>query len=260
MSEVAARKKLTLTFDNGPDPTCKPYVLDLLKERGIRSTFFVCAQGNALHAAMPAAMPEGRALLARIREEGHWVGNHTLTHTVELGTTIDEAVIAREIGLNQWLLSEYNDQQLFRPYMAGGLLGPGTFSNQAIDYLATNNYTVVLFNSCPRDWERPDTWPEFAMADIERHDWTVMIVHDVSAFRGMQQLERFLDDTLDEGVEFVQDFADDCVPIRNGQIIGSFDGLVCGDEPADKRPLSLAALPYIHDLPSIGLPRPTVNE
>jgi peptidoglycan-N-acetylglucosamine deacetylase len=187
------------------------------------------------------------------------VGNHTLTHTVELGTTIDESVIAREIGLNQSLLREYNDQQLFRPYMAGGLLGPGTFSNQAIRYLSDNDYTVVLFNSCPRDWERPDTWPEFAMDDIERHDWTVMIVHDVSAFRGMQQLERFLDDSLTAGVEFVQEFADDCAPIRRGQIAGSFDGLVCGDQPANARPLSLAAVPYIHDLPSIGLPRPSAN-
>lgn len=259
MTETAARKKLTLTFDNGPDPTCTPHVLDLLKERGIKSTFFVCAQGNALHAAMPAAMPEGRALLTRIREEGHWVGNHTLTHTVELGTTIDNSEIAREIGLNQALLREYNDQRLFRPYMAGGLLGPGTFSNQAIEYLSNNDYTLVLFNSCPRDWERPETWPDFAKADIEQHDWTVMIVHDVSALRGMPQLERFLDDTLAAGVEFVQDFAGDCVPIRAGQIVGSFDGLVCGEEPADKRPLSNAAVPYIHDLPSIGLPRPNAD-
>ena len=255
----AAAKKLTLTFDNGPDPTCTPHVLDLLKERDIRSTFFVCAQGNALHAAMPAAMPEGRALLDRIRKEGHWVGNHTLTHTVELGTTVDEALIAREIGLNQSLLREYNDQRLFRPYMAGGLLGPGTFSNQAIEYLSNNEFTVVLFNSCPRDWERPDTWPEFAMADIQQHDWTVMIVHDVSAFRGMNQLERFLDDALSAGVEFVQEFADDCVPIRHGQIVRSFDGLVCGSEQAEPRPLSTAALPHIHHLPTIGLPGPSTN-
>ncbi len=29
-------RKLTLTFDNGPDPDCTPEVLDLLKKRGIR--------------------------------------------------------------------------------------------------------------------------------------------------------------------------------------------------------------------------------
>ena len=41
-------KKLTLTFDNGPDPECTPEVLDLLAERGVRATFFVCGQGNRL--------------------------------------------------------------------------------------------------------------------------------------------------------------------------------------------------------------------
>jgi peptidoglycan-N-acetylglucosamine deacetylase len=256
---VSAPKKLTLTFDNGPDPTCTPYVLDVLKERNIRSTFFVCAQGNALHAAMPAAMPEGRALLTRIRDEGHWVGNHTLTHTVELGTTIDDHVLAREIGLNQSLLREYNDQRLFRPYMAGGLLGPGTFSPPALQYLCDNDFTLVLFNSCPRDWEWPETWPDFAMTDIERDDWTVMIVHDVAAFRGMQQLERFLDNALDNGVTFVQDFAPACVPILRGKLTGSLDGLVCGSEPEAPQSLSLAAVPYIHDLPSIGLPRPPLS-
>ncbi len=249
-------KKLTLTFDNGPDPAATPRVLDLLSERGIHTTFFVCAQGNALHAAMPAALPEGRQLLDRIRAEGHWVGNHTLTHTIELGTTLDESIIAREISLNQSLLREYNDRRLFRPYMAGGLLGTGTFSEPAIRHLSENAFTTVLFNSCPRDWERPETWPEVAMADIERQDWTVMIVHDVGAFGGMRHLERFLDACIAAEVAFVQDFADECVPIRDGRVVGSLVGLVCGERPAEPRPLSLAAIPYIHDLASIGLPGP----
>ncbi len=255
--DPSSRKRLTITFDNGPDPACTPYVLDILRERSIRSTFFVCAQGNALHGAMPAALPEGRSLLERIRNEGHQVGNHTLTHTVELGTSNDESVIAREIGLNQTILQPYNDQRLFRPYMAGGILGPGSFSPQAVDYLARNGYEVVLFNSCPRDWEQPETWPDLAKTDVERLDWTVMIVHDVSEFRGMLQLERFLDEMLADGIEFTQEFNPECVPIRNGLTTPNLDGLVCGDKPEAPRPLSLAAIPLIHHLPQIGLCNPS---
>ncbi len=247
-------KRLTITFDNGPDPDCTPYVLDVLREHSILSTFFVCGRGNALHPALPAATPTGRALLDRIREEGHWVGNHTLTHTVELGTTIDPAVVAKEIGANQDLVASYNPHRLFRPYMAGGLIGPGTFSPQAVDYLRANAYTVVLFNSCPRDWENPDNWPEAAFEHIARSDWTLMIVHDVARYRGMRQLDRFLDRAASDGVIFRQDFPDSCVPIRNGRVTGSLDRLVCADTPEEPRPLSIEAIPYINEAPLCPLP------
>jgi peptidoglycan-N-acetylglucosamine deacetylase len=243
-------KRLTLTFDNGPDPTCTPGVLDLRRDRNITATFFVCAQGNELLAAMSAGTAEGRGLLERICDEGHWVGNHTLTHTVELGTTLDPEVIDREIGHNQELLGEFNPMRLFRPYMAGGILGRSTFSPPAIEYLQDNEFTLVLFNSCPRDWENPRGWPEVALADIERQDWTMMIVHDVSPFGGMSELERFLDRVLADGVEIVQEFPDDCVPIRDGRIVGNLDGLICGDEPATPRPMSIAAAATIRPYPA----------
>jgi peptidoglycan-N-acetylglucosamine deacetylase len=242
-------KRLTLTFDNGPDPNCTPAVLDLLRDRGIRSTFFVCAQGNELHAAMSAGTVAGRRLLDRIRHDGHMIGNHTFTHTVELGTTLDPRIIAHEIGDNQSVLAEYNPTRLFRPYMAGGLLGRSTFSPPAITYLVDNGYTTVLFNSCPRDWENPTGWPEIAFADIERHDWTTMIVHDVSAFRSMGQLERFLDRAIADELEFVQSFPDSCVPIREGAIVGRLHELVCGSEPELPKPISTAAIPTIRPYP-----------
>jgi peptidoglycan-N-acetylglucosamine deacetylase len=246
---MPAAKKLTLTFDNGPDPTCTPGVLDVLRDRGIHSTFFVCAQGNEVHAAMSAGTRQGRELLDRIRDEGHWIGNHTLTHTVELGTTTDLAVIEREIGTNHDLLGDFNPMRLFRPYMAGGILGRSTFSPPAIRYLQDNSYTIVLFNSCPRDWENPTGWPEAALADIEQQDWTMVIVHDVTPFGGMSQLERFIDRALANGTEFVQEFPDSCVPMRNGRIVVDLDGLVCGDEPEPPKPLSIAASATIRPFP-----------
>ena len=59
-------------------------MLDILSERGIQATFFVCAQGNRLHPALKASSDDGRRILERARREGHWVGNHSLTHSVEL--------------------------------------------------------------------------------------------------------------------------------------------------------------------------------
>ena len=225
--------KLTLSFDNGPDPECTPFVLDELAKRNIKATFFVCAEGNTVHPAMKASSPESRELLKRIRAEGHWIGNHSLTHTLELGTTDDPEAPAREIGSAQALLGDLAENpRLFRPYMSGGILRESCFSPAAVKYLCDHKYTSVLFNCVPRDWEIPETWPEQAFKEAENLDWMLVIVHDVALTGAMKQLPRFLDRCEAEGVEFVQEFPADCTPIINGEIVGSLDGLVCGDAPA----------------------------
>ncbi len=234
-------KKLTLTFDNGPDPECTPAVLDVLKERGVQATFFVCGQGNRLHPACKANSEEGRSILERAKREGHWIGNHSLTHTVELGTTRDRSVIEREIGRNQEILGDLNDRRLFRPYMGGGIRCKRTYSPEAVQYLCDGKYTTVMFNCIPRDWENPDGWPDVVLEQMESQDWTLLIVHDVGRYGSMVQLARFVDEALGRGVEIVQEFPPDCVPIRDGEIVGSLDGLVCGDEPEPVHPLSAAA-------------------
>jgi peptidoglycan/xylan/chitin deacetylase (PgdA/CDA1 family) len=231
-------KKLTLSFDNGPDPQCTPEVLDILRQHGVKATFFVCGQGNSLHPAFKANTREGRRILMRARNDGHWIGNHSLTHTVELGTTKDLSVIEREIGGNQEILGDLNDQRLFRPYMGGGIFSQRIFSPESIQYLCSNGYTVVMFNCLPRDWENPEGWPEEALKLMAQQDWSLLIVHDVQRYGGMQQLARFLDWIVSEGVEIVQEFPSDCVPIRSGEIVGSLEGMVCGEEPERARRLA----------------------
>ena len=238
-------KRLTLTFDNGPDPDCTPAVLDRLREREVPATFFVCGLGNRLHPAMRAERKEGRRILERAHAEGHWIGNHTLTHTVELGTTRDPEVIEREIGGNDEILGALNEHKLFRPYMGGGILGTRTWSPEAVEYLCERGYTAVLFNCVPRDWEDPAGWPDVALGEMEALDWTVLIVHDVARYGGMEELGRFLDQAIARGVEIVQDFPDDCVPIREGRAMTSFEGQICGDEPEPPHPLAEAAAGHV---------------
>ena len=64
---------LTVTFDNGPEPSVAPRVLDVLARRGVRTTFFVI--GNKL------LTRDARACTERAHAEGHWIGNHTWTTT-----------------------------------------------------------------------------------------------------------------------------------------------------------------------------------
>ena len=58
-------KNLTHSFENGPDPGFTPEVLDILKQRDIGATSFVCGRGNPLHPALTANSDEARDLFAR---------------------------------------------------------------------------------------------------------------------------------------------------------------------------------------------------
>jgi peptidoglycan-N-acetylglucosamine deacetylase len=62
--------EFALTFDDGPNPSYTPQLLDLLARYNIRATFFLIGQYAANH----------RALARRIHEAGHLIGNHTWTH------------------------------------------------------------------------------------------------------------------------------------------------------------------------------------
>ena len=61
---------IALTFDDGPDERWTPKILDILKARQVRATFFIVGE-NAL---------TERGLLERMIREGHEVGSHTYTH------------------------------------------------------------------------------------------------------------------------------------------------------------------------------------
>jgi hypothetical protein len=103
----------------------------------------------------------------------------------------------------------------------------------------------VLFNCVPEDWAKPDEWVEIALAKMESLDWTLLIVHDVARYGGMKHLARFLDEVEARGVEIVQEFPPDCVPIENGELRGSLDGIVCGDSPEPAHPLAKAAAEHV---------------
>jgi cellulose synthase/poly-beta-1,6-N-acetylglucosamine synthase-like glycosyltransferase/peptidoglycan/xylan/chitin deacetylase (PgdA/CDA1 family) len=64
------KKKLVLTFDDGPDPVYTPKILDILKREKVPAAFFLVginAENNI-------------PLVKRIYNEGHEIGNHTFTH------------------------------------------------------------------------------------------------------------------------------------------------------------------------------------
>jgi cellulose synthase/poly-beta-1,6-N-acetylglucosamine synthase-like glycosyltransferase/spore germination protein YaaH/peptidoglycan/xylan/chitin deacetylase (PgdA/CDA1 family) len=62
--------KVVLTFDDGPDPTWTPKILDVLKNKNAPATFFLIG----------IQTDKFSGLAERIYNEGHTIGNHTFTH------------------------------------------------------------------------------------------------------------------------------------------------------------------------------------
>jgi peptidoglycan/xylan/chitin deacetylase (PgdA/CDA1 family) len=212
-------KKLTLSFDNGPVPGVTEFVLDELGRRSLKATFFVI--GRQL------VDPKGRALAERAALDGHWIGNHTMHHETPLGLAAGEVYASTEIGDAQAVVGSLaHERKFFRPYAGGGRLGPHVLSRSAIDYLSANGYTLVTWNSVPRDWAAPfGDWPPRALADIGHLDWTLLVLHDIRPELA-RTLPVFLDAVQGKGVEIVQDFPPDCVPMERGRLVGDVSGLV----------------------------------
>jgi peptidoglycan-N-acetylglucosamine deacetylase len=203
---------VTVTFDNGPEPSVTPLVLDVLARRGVRTTFFVI--GNKLLSR------DARACAERAHAEGHWIGNHTWTHSRPLGESPGAAAADLEIGRTQAEIGVLSHpDRLFRPTGGGGHLDRRLLSPAAAALLEAGGYTCVLWNAIPRDWADPEGWVETALAQLARQPWTLMVLHDLPS-GAMRHLDRFLAEVKERGGRLRQDFPGSCLPITCGRITG----------------------------------------
>jgi peptidoglycan-N-acetylglucosamine deacetylase len=211
-------KRATLTFDNGPDATVTPAVLDILRRRGIRAYFFVLGKNLVDR--------EGRDLVVRAVSEGHLIGNHSFSHAVPLGEDPRPDAVLAEIAATEALLAPLvTGPKRFRPFGGGGVLGPHLLSPVAFDYLVANGYSCVLWSSVPRDWVDPSGWPERALADCLSQSHAVVVLHDIPN-AALSELEGFLDAAEREGIELVTDLPLAVTPIVDGKVVGDLDGIV----------------------------------
>ena len=199
------KTRLTVTFDNGPVVGVTERVLDLLAARRVPAVFFVI--GSRLQA------PGARALVERAVADGHLVGNHTLTHSVPLGQMEadgDVVGVERDIDGTDALLGDLAPDRLFRPYGAGGVIDERLIGPHGRAHLVKRGLTGVTWNSVPGDWYDPDGCVERALAAVDRQDHTVLVLHDVPG-ASLARLDDFLAECAARGVEWRQDFPDDCL-------------------------------------------------
>lgn len=211
---------VTLTFDNGPTPGVTEPVLDLLATHSVKATFF--AIGRNL------ATKEGAALGRRIVAEGHQLGGHTWSHSVQFGVA-DNGVIEEELDRTRSAVDAAGgDGLLFRPYGAGGAIDDRLMNAFGATTLCSLGYTCVLWNVVPGDWRDPTGWVDPALADIDRYPWSVVVLHDV-VDAALPRLDEFFTTIALRTPTWSQDFPDECTPIRNGSATSSFATLRVAD-------------------------------
>ncbi|WP_237717939.1 polysaccharide deacetylase family protein [Dyella japonica] len=104
-SASRAEKALYLTFDDGPHPDHTPALLELLREYGVKATFFLIGREAERY-------PQ---LVERIVEEGHRLGNHSYSHPMFDALTHTEQWV--EVERTDEVLSSFDGRRyhVFRP-------------------------------------------------------------------------------------------------------------------------------------------------
>lgn len=208
-------KPITLSFDNGPHPDFTPLVLDVLARHEIRTTFFVVGQNLVAY----------QDVARRARDEGHWIGNHTWSHSHPFREKGDVAFVTSEIDQTQAAIGTLaHEDKLFRPYGGAGRLD-GALNSIAAEHLQKHGYTCVLWNSVPGDFRDAVCWPQTAMSQISRLDWPLVVLHDVHG-EAMTRLDRFICTLKDEGYIFRQDMPASTIVIKKGQPTVALGGVL----------------------------------
>ena len=213
-------RRITLSFDNGPTPGITEGVLECLDRHRLRATFFVIGQ----KLRVPGAMD----LMRQAHAAGHWIGNHTLTHSTPFGEMPTEEFARSEIDETEALIGHCAcPQKLFRPYGREGRIGPHLFSRASVSHLLANRYRTVLWNAVPGDWRDPHGWLDTCLAQVAARDWSLVVLHDIPT-GCLPHLPALLDRLTADDVCFEQEFPPETILTNEGLIARLDDGLVTG--------------------------------
>jgi cellulose synthase/poly-beta-1,6-N-acetylglucosamine synthase-like glycosyltransferase/peptidoglycan/xylan/chitin deacetylase (PgdA/CDA1 family)/spore germination protein YaaH len=139
------RHKVALTFDDGPDPRWTPMLLDTLRSRNAKATFFVVGQNVDTH----------QRLLQREYDEGHEIGNHTYTHP-NLALT-NETRSRFEIDMTASLIEAVINRRtaFFRPPYFGDAEPTTDDELVPVGIASRRNYWTIGLHVDAEDWKSP---------------------------------------------------------------------------------------------------------
>jgi len=185
---------VALTFDDGPDPTWTPRILEILEHHDVPATFFVVGARVTQH-------PD---LLRRTVESGHEIGVHTFTHS-DLGqVSLRQARI--ELSQTQLAISAAAGQRtaLMRPPFSSTPSALDQRDHAALTAAVQDGYVAVLATHDTQDWSRPGADAIVERALPSDGQGAIVLLHDGGGDRQqtVTALEELIPRLKDEGYEF----------------------------------------------------------
>jgi peptidoglycan/xylan/chitin deacetylase (PgdA/CDA1 family) len=181
---MTEKRKIAITFDDGPSAEHTPVLLDGLKERGVKATFFLIGKNIE---------KDGNSqIVKRMYEEGHLIGNHTYNH-VEI-TKVDNETAYQEIMKTNEIIQNITGREVEYMRPPFGLWQKKL--EQKIHVLP------VMWNIDPLDWatENADEIVNKVVTESEEND--IILLHDCYD-SSVKAALRIIDLLQAEGFEFV---------------------------------------------------------
>ena len=175
------KRSIYLTFDDGPIPESTPFILDTLKEFGIKATFFMVGENVLRH----------HDLYNRIVAEGHVVGNHTFNH---LGA-FKHWTITYVLNVQQ--ANDIIHARLFRP--------PHGWMRHSVYWWLSRSYRIVMWDVVTRDYSKWLTADD-VVNNVKRYTRNGSIITFHDSLKSIDKLHKALPEALtwlkEQGYEF----------------------------------------------------------
>lgn len=160
-------KRIIITFDQGYENGYTAKILDTLKEKDVQAIFFLTG---------PYAKTES-ALVQRMIDEGHVLGNHGMTHA-SLPTLSDENAKEEIMSLHNYVMNNYGYQmQYFR-------CPCGEYSEKALETAQQCGYKTLFWSSAYVDWKTDQQpFPQEGLRKLTEaaHGGEILLLHSVSS-------------------------------------------------------------------------------
>lgn len=159
--------RIIITFDQGYENGYTAKILDTLKEKNVQAIFFLTGSYAKTESA----------LIKRMIDEGHILGNHGMTHA-SLPTLCDENAKEEIMSLHDYVLNNYGYQmQYFR-------CPCGEYSEHALEIIKECGYKSLFWSSAYVDWNtdaQPDPAEGLKKLTDMAHGGEILLLHSVSA-------------------------------------------------------------------------------
>ena len=183
-----SKKVIAITFDDGPHGVNTPRLLDMLKKRKIKATFYVVGDMMKNTYAPP--------IMRRMVAEGHEVGNHSVTHA-NLSRQSD-AVLRKELQVAHNMILEMTGvaPRTMRP--PGGAIK----NDQKKLMLKEFGYPTIMWSVDPEDWKKPGVSVVTSRLLNGVKPGGILLVHDLHK-SSVDAMPATLDALLSRGYKFV---------------------------------------------------------